>query len=573
MIHKKILIAGLILSGYVAHVWSDITLKALDKYARQSTTFNVAIPWTLEIALEDIAEIKDRPQLKGLEHAYVRESSTMTMSVNGRTTIKYSYKVRFDVAGTYTIGPAVIEKNGKTYRSNSITVTVVDQPAQESESNKSNESSVLFVRMKTDKEQVVVGEKFKCTLRCYFRDQVTQFAPSSSMQIPGFVFEDGVQQANGVETIKGVHYNYFEITWNAHAIEPGKKNIPAYEVDYIVQINPYGGHASAFANLIGQSFGERRRAHSNTITMTVQDLPAHNGPVHGVGAFTHFGMRIDPVVAKQGEGMVLTLELEGQGTLRSQGLELQSVPEQLKWYDSKQYEDKKNQSKKYFEFIVQGLEQGQWNIGHQQFTFFDTRTRSYKTLYTQPLSIKIMAHAGLSQQALQMPAAPSQSAQSQEESSDDIRPFIVQDVTDTKIPALPSWLMILLCLVPLGYIAYPFIMGYLSGAKMFKKKNVFTVARTHIKHACAKQQPAMLYGIFVRLVADLSGSDVHTIDQECIARILQARGMAPHDIDEWNGFYTLLSELMFCNKQLKLSECMQLQHTAYRWIDTLEKVL
>lgn len=558
-------------------IHGNILLKAHDEYGQSATTFNVGVPWTIEVALQDMPEVKERPIIQGLDGAYVRDSSIMTMSINGKTTTKYSYKVRFDAVGTYTIGPALIDKAGKKYNSNTLVIKIIDQPIDQSDAKEKN-SSVLFVRMKVDKDHVVVGERFKCTLRCYYTDQVSQVAPSSTMQIPGFIFEDGAQQANGVESIKGRNYNYFELCWNAYATQIGKKIIPAYGVEYMVSTNPYGNHASAIAMMFGHTFGEKKRAYSNAIPMTIVSLPVHTGPIHAIGTFTHIGAKIDPIIAKQGEGMVFTLEIVGQGSFSNDHpIELQNMPPQFKYYDSKQYDDRADNSKKYFEFIVQGLEEGIWQIPSQTFTFFDTKTRTYKTLKTDAIRVKILPGTVSQQQEINLFSPHDQSDGQQVSETDDIKPFFIQgDVLDNQVASLPLWLMVILMLLPLGFFAYT--QGYVSYVinamhAHSRTKNAFVVARAEIKSICAAQRFDRLYTVFTHLIAIRCKVPEYMVGQEFINALFKKEGMHDQEIEQWNQFYNQLNELMFFNKPIKPHEYKVVQEYANRWLDRLEKIL
>lgn len=558
--------------------YASLILKACNEYGQPATTFNVGVPWILDVVLQDMPDVKEPPAIKGLEGAYARGGSMMTTIINGKTTVKYSYKVRIDAAGNYTIGPATVDGNGQIYSSNTVTVKVIDQPADAPDAKDKNKSSVLFVRMKVDKDRVVVGEKFKCILRCYYTDQVNQVAPSSTMQLAGFVFEDGVQQANGVETLRGVNYNYFELCWQAHATQAGKKTIPAYSVDYLVNTNPYGSHASAIAMMLGHSFGEQKRAYSNVVPITVDALPAHAGPVHAIGTFTHFSAKLDPVVAKQGEGMVLTLEVIGQGTFdKEQGIDLQHMPSQFKYYDSKQYEDKANSSKKYFEFIVQGLSDGEWEVPRQQFTFYDTKSRSYKTLETNAIRVKIIPNL-VAQQMAAPPESMGQSLSDSIDAIDEIKPLItLEDTMSRTLPSLPLWLMAMFVLLPLAFFCYE---GIKNRTNLFdrinrrsRKNNAFMCARNEVKDMVAQQRLSSLYKVFVKLFATRCSVDEHEVNQEFMYDLLQKSGMQQQELDQWQQFYHQLNELMFFNKPIKSNEHQIMQQYAYRWIDRLEKIL
>lgn len=554
------------------HLHGSMTLKAYNEYNQPVTTFYVGVPLTLEVALNDIPQVKERPTIQGLGGTYSRDTSMMTTIINGKVTVKFLYKVRFDSAGTYQVGPAMIEKEGKAYHSNDLSIKVIDQPPQGVQPQEHGQSAPLFVRMSVDKNTVMVGEKFKCVLRFYHTDLVTQVVPSNTMHIPGFVFEDGVRQPDGAETIKGVQYNYFEIQWNAYATQAGKKIIPAYAVDYVVTAPMYGNHISAIAMMFGQSFGERKRAYSNSVAITVDELPHHDGPVNAIGRFNSFKATIEPLIAKQGEGMVLALAVEGKGTFKNEyPIQLHNMSSSFKFYDSKQYDDASH-TKKIFEFIVQGVEPGEQEIPRQIFTFYDTQTKSYKTLYTEPILVKIIPGASV-QQATQA-LGPGEEASTIQ---DTIKPFFANNEKENNRWALPLWLFILCIVGSAGFVGYELMKNNVHVLSFFHKrsttKNAFVQARKEIKNAVEHRAISRLLGVFVKLFSIRCSIDQALVDQYYMHTVLKKHGLQEQELEQWDQFCEQLNEFVFFNKDMKPKQEKALEQYAYRWIDRLEEIL
>ena len=64
------------------------------------------------------------------------------------------------------------------------------------------------------------------------------------------------------------------------------------------------------------------------------DIDLYAGQVHAVGSFERISADIKPSIAKEGEGMVLTIEIEGVGNLQAIATPKLSMPDALKYYDS-----------------------------------------------------------------------------------------------------------------------------------------------------------------------------------------------------------------------------------------------
>ena len=62
---------------------------------------------------------------------------------------------------------------------------------------------------------------------------------------------------------------------------------------------------------------------------------------------------------------------------------LTKVPDSFKWYDSKNYMTDATQSgfsAKVFEYILQGLKPGEYEIPPQEFAYFDVNSKTYKKI-------------------------------------------------------------------------------------------------------------------------------------------------------------------------------------------------
>ena len=138
---------------------------------------------------------------------------------------------------------------------------------------------------------------------------------------------------------------------------------------------------------------DRKRVYSNAVKITVDPLPHHHRPVQAVGTFESLYAHITPPVAKEGEGMVFTLELTGNGNMHAIEIPTLELPTALKYYDSNTTiingQNNDECAKKRFEFIVQGMECGDWQIPEQLFVYYDIERQDFVTLRTSSLSVSI----------------------------------------------------------------------------------------------------------------------------------------------------------------------------------------
>src|SRR5690606_36114470 len=78
---------------------------------------------------------------------------------------------------------------------------------------------------------------------------------------------------------------------------------------------------------------DRKRVYSNAVKITVDPLPHSSCQVNAIGVFENIMAYIAPPVAKEGEGMVLTIEVNGEGNLSVIKIPELSMPSGLKYYD------------------------------------------------------------------------------------------------------------------------------------------------------------------------------------------------------------------------------------------------
>ncbi|MCX5922612.1 MAG: BatD family protein [Candidatus Dependentiae bacterium] len=576
-------ISVVLLSMFVAlQLQAGMVLTVADNNGDAVQAIGIGQPFVLQAAIDGGGSVNEWPRIEGLDGAYVRDNGMMRMTINGKTTLKYSYKVRIDTAGTYTIGPASVMQDGSMITSNKVTVRVTDKQTKPDASN--TQSNVAFLRLAMSQDRAVVGEKLVCSLRLYYTNEVINISPIEHAPIHGFRFDTNVCQGKGAETIKGIEYNYFELSWDAYPLEPGKKIIPAYAVDFFVQSHKQNPYNAAMALFLGRSQGEHKRIYSNAVSIQIDPLPTTQKTVHAIGAFTHFNATLEPGVAREGEGMVLTLELQGDGSIdKDNALALlQGMPASFKFYDSKNYVvDKKSAddtTKHYFEFIVQGLERGDWQVPAQSFTYFDVKGRSYKTLETLPLSVMILPSVAAKQSVVIPPVTAVDVVEKNDVAvvEDEIKPvYRSMPWVRTKSLAMPWWAFIFFMALPfvfmlVVYFKKSFGLVRFSFYNLTGKKRAFDVARKQIDRALQTRENAQIYHAFIQLFATKYGVDTHQVTQEFMSEKLKSCGIDDTGLEEWHEFFTQLSALVFFAKNYGSKD---IASKAYAWLNRLEKAL
>jgi len=529
----------------------------------------VGQPFTLDVVIDDVYGSVPAPTIKGLEKFSARQCGSYMSSVNGKATARYSYQVRIDKIGSYVLGPATIMHQQQNFVSNELRVDVVKDigVVQAHSKNSTAAEAKTFLRLMVSSESVVVGQKISCVLRFYYQDQSMSLTTVGSPDLPGFDVKENTPLEHGAAEIDGVEYRYVQWLWDMYPTKPGEFLIPAYSADYEVPIKD--NHL--FGGFFMLSRTDRKRVYSNAVTIKVSPLPHSKLPVHAVGQFERFSAEIKPGMAKEGEGMVLTLEIEGSGNLSAIATPILQMPDALKYYDSNNTVIMPKHSdelpKKRFEFIVQGMKSGYCEIPEQLFTYFDTESHRYETLRTAPLAVSIMPGTMSTKKDVVTPTLPTEQLVTIAETIADIN-TIGQWYPAPAHRSLPWWLFQLLLLLPCLYLGYPFVLEkfiILTGnSARLVRWRAFRKARQQIEQALANNDDQKLYAIFMQLFQELDKS----LDE------FLSMGTQYERSENWvkdEDFFESITHAAYAQSDSKNSD--ELCRMAKQWLERLEKTL
>jgi hypothetical protein len=571
MVEKMDKIVGNIVIGFLSLVTICLDARIVMELRTENGAQNQVVvgqPFTLDVIIEDLYGSVQAPTIKGLNGFAARQSGTYMSSINGKSTARYSYQVRIDTVGSYVLGPAVLQHQQQEFVSNELRVDVVkDVTVVASQNNKGSQAAEAkaFLRLMVDSESVVVGQKIGCILRFYYQDQSLSLHNIGMPELPGFDIKEIGKLESGTAEIDGIPYRYAQWQWDMYPTKPGECMIPAHNADYDIPTkdNHMFGGFFMFAN----NRVDRKRVYSNAVSIKVSPLPHCDHEVHAVGTFERIFAEIKPGMAKAGEGMVLVIEVEGVGNLPAIAVPVLKLPKALKYYDSNNAIIAPKHSdelpKKRFEFIVQGIESGDFEIPEQLFNYFDIERNAYTTLRTSPLAVSIMPGVYSAKKDIITPSSPTVPLSLIAESDEKIAGIngVGQWYPVAERKSLPWWLFQLLFLIPCVYLGYPFIVDKFimltgNGARLARRR-AFKQARKKIDFAVNMGEDKNLYAIFMQLFQEL-GYDSH---------------LSPFvsSTQQWSEFFERVTHAAYAQLDNKNSE--ELCRMAQEWIKRLEKII
>ncbi len=553
---------------------ASISMRVLDMDGLPIEQAGAGRPFIIELSMADVSHMGQPPVIAGVETFDVKNAGMRIMTVNGKSTSKYLYEVRIDKTGSYLIGPATFTQNNQKLISNTVSIVVgKEQIGEQRDASRVQKHSPVLLRLSVDHDRAVVGERITCSLRFYLVDPDISVRQLIEQESKDFRKKNVRGPKQGTEFLDGVEYSYIEWKWDVYPHKTGSYVIPAYGADYDREIERddfWGGLGRFMGNRI-----ETKRVYSNAVLLVVDELPKTDKQIQGIGSFTALNMIAKPSVAKQGEGVVVAVEVIGDGDPDSIIFsELKGIPKSLKYYDSKQValeSSGKEQTGKRFEFIVQGLKTGSWKIPAQSFYYYDVRQRVFKELHSAPLTITVMPGA-VAQSSFMKDGGADQGG-NESDLIADIHDGPWYPVRSSRM--LPWWLFLLLVFGPIGWMLYRMFGRFFQrrarvNYRAKRASNAFRAARQRLARCKQKNDLQRLYRIFIELFADRWHMSVAAISAPYIEKRLQDIGMNKEQSVEWKKFFSDITERAFGSsvdkEEILLSRAKQ-------WIDQLEALL
>lgn len=577
MVEKMIKIIGksIFLLSFLVTCLDARVIMEIRSEGEISNRVAVGRPFTLDVVVDDVYGSIQAPTIKGLDGCVVRLVGTYMTMINGTSNARYSYSVRIDKLGTYTIGPAIVHHQQQELASDQLKISVVKDLGVVVQKKKDDAHSATkaFLRLTVDTETPFVGQKMSCTLRFYYQDTSALLQTIGMPELSGFDVKEIGKPQTGTAEIDGVQYHYGQWQWDMYPTKPGEFIIPAYHADYDIPLKDNNNHLlSGFFMFMGNRT-DHKRVYSNAITIKVSPLPYCAEQVHAIGSFERIVADIKPGVAKEGDGMVLAIEIEGIGNLQAIATPQLHMPDSLKYYDSHSTIIMPKHSdelpKKRFEFIVQGMKSGDYEIPEQLFTYFDVEKNAYVTLRTYPLSVSIMpCPTSVKKNIITTHNVPQQK-------DDELIPINTVGqwyaVEDERKP-LPWWLFNVLFLLPCLYIAYPLLQERLivlmGNSVRWTRRRAIKQARKRIENCIKNNTDTELHSIFMQLLKNHAMYH-ETIDIRSVEMILRTSGLSDDLIAQWNIFFERITHAAYAQSDGKNTD--ELCGMAKQWLERLEK--
>jgi len=345
--------------------------------------------------------------------------SSSIQIINGKTTqtssFSYIFILRAKKEGNFTIRPASIKVDGKTYESNTLTIQVVKGQPQQAGSQQNNQQDNpqqdetpaaniskdnLFVRIAVDKTNVSKGEQIISTVKLYISQNVplNGFDEVKLPTYEGFWTKD-------IEVPTQVNFTREVFNGKIYQVGVLKKTILFPQQTGAIRINPFEitcvvrqrvrQQQSFFDDFFDNYRMVKAKVVSEPVTINVKDLPNQPGNFSGAVGKFNITSSIDKINVKSNEAVTLKITVNGSGNLTLINPPKLDLPQDFEAYEPKTSDrvvasDNGLNGSITFEYLFIPRFAGNFTIPGVKFVFFNPSSKQYETQTTDAYNIKVL---------------------------------------------------------------------------------------------------------------------------------------------------------------------------------------
>jgi hypothetical protein len=410
---------------------------AIASWADEKITFTASAPevvvsgdqfrLTFSINSQKIKDFR-APNIKGLEVLMgpSRSTQSSTQIINGNVTstksTTFTYILMAEKEGTYSIPGATIVADGNNYTSNSVSVKVLppDQSTGTASNNgrtsrnQANNGKIsekeLFITATASKTSVYEQEAILLTYKIYTQVNLTQLH-GDMPDLKGFHTQEvelSSQKQWSLEHYNGRNYN--TTVYSQYVLFPqqsGKLEIPSITFEGTVsQLVASDDPFDAFFNGGSNYVNIKKNIVAPKLTIDVKQLPAGK-PANfsgGVGEFT-VSSSINTQELKTNDAVTIKLVISGTGNMKLINTPEVGFPQDFEIYDPK-VDNNFNLTReglsgsKVIEYLAIPRHAGNYTIPAIEFVYFDLKSKTYKTLKTDPYTLNVAKGEGNASQVV-----------------------------------------------------------------------------------------------------------------------------------------------------------------------------
>lgn len=341
-----------------------------------------------------------------------QSKSSSTQIINGNithsTSLRFTYTLLPKKEGTFSIPAATIMVDKQKYSSNTLTIKVL--PAEEDVNHTNNAENTssknnaitndnLFIRAIVSRKNVYEQEYVLVTYKIYTRIDLVNIDKVKFPDFKDFLVQEielPKDKQFALENYNGKNYN--TITLRQVLLYPqraGSLNIDKMTCDAIVRVRNTGPSRSIFDDFFDSYQEIVKPISTNTEKIEVKTLPEGkpSGFSGAAGTFT-LSSSINKKELSANESVTIKLKISGNGNIKLLKNPEVKFPADFEVYDPKVENNFTNTTSgvtgtKTIEYLAIPRHSGTFTITPVEFSYFDTNSKTYKTLKSEAFSINV----------------------------------------------------------------------------------------------------------------------------------------------------------------------------------------
>ncbi len=312
----------------------------------------------------------------------------------------YSYFLAPKKRGEFTIGQATIEIDGETYKTLPIKITItaaIDKPKDPNDPDYIASENIHLVA-EISNANPYLNEAITVVYKLYVAQDtgVRNWREIDNPRYSDFWSQNiDIKGINNIQngTYKGEDYRYVVLRKTVlYPQKTGELNIEPLSLDITVEV------PSKRRDVFGRSFMNtvNRTVSSGNRTINVKPLPENGKPEDFSGAVGSFDLKLttNKQTLKATEALELKVSVSGKGNLKLFQLPKLVLPNALEVYEPEHSENVQirgsgMQGAISDTYTVVPNYQGSYPIPNVAFSYFDLKTKRYKTLTSERLIIEV----------------------------------------------------------------------------------------------------------------------------------------------------------------------------------------
>ncbi|MDR1090258.1 MAG: BatD family protein [Prevotella sp.] len=353
-----------------------------------------------------VQEMPDFDILFGPSQSKAYSSTWVNGQSKSETTVTYTYVLLAKNEGTFNIPPATIKVNNSNYISNALVIKVLpqDQANAAAQNNASSPTSGvsdrdIFVSMQVSKRSVYEQEGFLVTFKLYSKDTQVALPGVKFPEFEGFLAQEielPVEKQWTMENYNGSNYNIATLKQTVlYPQRSGKITIDAGKFDAKIRVRTQQRVRSLFDDFFDTYQEVNKTLTTSPVTIDVKSLPSGK-PASFANAVGDYKMStsINSNHVKVNEAVTVKVSISGTGNIRLVKNPEVIFPNDFDIYDTKvDYNTRTTAAgvsgTKAIEYMAIPRYAGDFEIPAIQFSYFDTKTGTYKTLSSETFKLHV----------------------------------------------------------------------------------------------------------------------------------------------------------------------------------------